>query len=581
MESATNPAQHPKATFLFGKQMAIDLFAIAILWALSAVLVNPIGDFPLNDDWAMGKTVKTLVEQGNYHPSGWTGMPLITQTLWGALFCLPKGFSFTALRFSTLVLSFIGAAAFYALVRQLGKSRLFAALCAATLAWNPIYFALSNSFMTDVPFTTLLIFASFFYARYFEREADRDLLLATAFALAAVLCRQLGLCIPLGFGAALLLKYRFNRRCLFRALAPTLLSIIVLVAFQYWLSSTGRLPALYNEKSHKLISVVGHPLKLFLNIFYYGWSILMYLGWFLFPVCVALASWFPAKQPRLSRLNRAALLLFAVASVARFIIVPSLMPVHNNVIIPQGIGPATLKDTQNLHLPHLPPLPVAFWVFVTVISWLGAALLILNTTPFLPQLFRRIRPVSISTPDRPPIAAFFLLSTLFYLIPLLMTGFFDRYLIPVLPLLAAFVIASQTATEYRWTRIYSGVAAAFVIIFGLFAIIATRDYLEWNRIRWLAARNLLASQHVSPHKVDGGFEFNGWYSYETFTMTNWWVINDSYALAFGEIKGYEPLTQYHYKNWAPHRTGAIFVLRKSEHTLPPEQKSSPPSPDKP
>jgi hypothetical protein len=254
------------------------------------------------------------------------------------------------------------------------------------------------------------------------------------------------------------------------------------------------------------------------------------------------------------------------------------MPVHNNVIIPQGIGPPTLKDTQNLHLHHLPPLPISFWLFVTGISLLGAALLIINAT----SVFSR--PGSDSNSER-VIQIFFLLSTLIYLAPLLMSGFFDRYLIPVLPFLAAFAVVSLPATGYRLSRAHWTVAIVFVLISGIFAIAGTRDYLEWNRTRWIAAKDLLAHQQVSPQKVDGGFEFNGWYSYETFSMTNWWIIKDSYALAFGPINGYEPISQYHYKNWMPPRTGTIFVLRKSENSpasqAAPNASEIPPRPNQP
>ena len=46
--------------------------------------------------------VQNLVEKGDWRPTGFTAMPLITQSLWGAIFCPPPGFSFNALRFSTL-----------------------------------------------------------------------------------------------------------------------------------------------------------------------------------------------------------------------------------------------------------------------------------------------------------------------------------------------------------------------------------------------------------------------------------------------------------------------------------------------
>src|SRR6476661_2623762 len=83
----------------------IDMLGIASIWCISFLIVKPLGDFPLSDDWAYGLTVQRLVESGDFRPVGWIGMPFITNALWGSLFCIPFGFSFPALRISTIVLS--------------------------------------------------------------------------------------------------------------------------------------------------------------------------------------------------------------------------------------------------------------------------------------------------------------------------------------------------------------------------------------------------------------------------------------------------------------------------------------------
>ena len=79
----------------------INIAVITFIWAIAVVLVNPIGDFPLNDDWAYAQSVKSLLETGNFQLPGWAVANLLPQALWGALFCLPFGFSFTALRKSS------------------------------------------------------------------------------------------------------------------------------------------------------------------------------------------------------------------------------------------------------------------------------------------------------------------------------------------------------------------------------------------------------------------------------------------------------------------------------------------------
>src|SRR5258705_253302 len=116
---------------------------------------------------------------------------------------------------------------------------------------------------------------------------------------------------------------------------------------------------------------------------------LMYLGWFLAPVMVLTGAWrksVPAR-PRLVWLARLALGLFLVASVVRLLVLPKLMPVHNNIIIPEGIGPASLRDTLNLHLPNLPALPAGFWLAVTALSLSGAALLVFKTAKVIAGIF--------------------------------------------------------------------------------------------------------------------------------------------------------------------------------------------------
>jgi hypothetical protein len=50
------------------------------------ILVNPIGDFPLNDDWAYGWTVKTLLETGVFQLSDWTATNILPQALWELYF---------------------------------------------------------------------------------------------------------------------------------------------------------------------------------------------------------------------------------------------------------------------------------------------------------------------------------------------------------------------------------------------------------------------------------------------------------------------------------------------------------------
>src|SRR5262249_39166923 len=125
--------------------------ALVAVWVAAAAITGPIGDFPLDDDWAMGRSVRNLLTTGEM-AAFWVQASMIVHVATGALASLPAGFSFTALRLSTLVVAAAGIVGVYRLVRDAGVRAVPAAVAAAVVAANPIYFNLSFTFMTDVPF---------------------------------------------------------------------------------------------------------------------------------------------------------------------------------------------------------------------------------------------------------------------------------------------------------------------------------------------------------------------------------------------------------------------------------------------
>ena len=144
MVAATDPEEdrslmraRESAPFSRGDVAAIAL--ICIVWTVLAFAIDPRGDFPLQDDWAYGLPVKALVERGEFRLTDWSNPTLIAQVFWGALFCLPAGFSFTAVRISTLVLGLVGLIGMYGLLRQLGAKRTVAFFGAGVVCANPIY----------------------------------------------------------------------------------------------------------------------------------------------------------------------------------------------------------------------------------------------------------------------------------------------------------------------------------------------------------------------------------------------------------------------------------------------------------
>src|SRR5512139_727571 len=207
----TAMSAEPGARRIAGPPVVDVLFLLAF-WLVVVVVVDPRGDFPLNDDWAYAIAVRRLLEDGAFRPPGWAGMTLLSQALWGAAIAAVAGFSHTVLRASTLILGGAAAVGTYLLARQLRAARGLALLAALTLAANPLFVALAHTFMTDVPMTAMMLYALLAFAHALESDSRAAWAAGSALTIAAVLCRQPAIVPALGFAAAVLLCPGARRR---------------------------------------------------------------------------------------------------------------------------------------------------------------------------------------------------------------------------------------------------------------------------------------------------------------------------------------------------------------------------------
>ena len=565
-EISTTKTSQPIRDLLNSSGVAIDISILSIFWILSIILVDPRGDFPLNDDWSYGIAVKNLIERGGFYPTPWTSMPLISQTLWGAIFCIPFGFSFTVLRFSTLSLGLIGIAATYLLLRQIGSNRSLAITGACILAANPIYFSLSHTFMTDVPFTAFLVLALLFFIFYLQKESNIYLIIGGCFTVTAVLCRQLGLFLPVAFTIAVIAKHGISRRSLVRAGFILIMGFGSKFLFDSWLQSNAGLPALYNVQSESLFQVLGNP-KLIVSIS--TWNMLIfiqYLGLFLLPFMLLLPSPFIELKSKLRVLSGILLGVFAAGSAILFLILHKVFPQMDNIITKNGIGPITLHDIYLFKLPNVETLPAFFWILITVLAILGGSLLFFHIVTRVIHLYVNRRGIKNSTDSI--INIFILSACIIYFLPIISTRPFDRWLIPLIPLLCAAMIVPTTANLPKKRFIAVALVSLITIIMAIFSIAGTRDYMNWNRARWQALNNLIEKESISPNEIDGGFEFNGWYlcnSNEPITAQKsiWGGNNTRYMITMGPVRGFEFYREYIYDKWLPPGQASIYVLRRA------------------
>ncbi|WP_321961090.1 glycosyltransferase family 39 protein [Paraburkholderia sp. J7] len=542
----------------------------AIVWVLAVTLANPTGAFPLNDDWSYAQTVHRLLETGQFRPLGWTSMTLIGQVLWGALFCLPSGFSFESLRISTLVAGALGLFAFAALLRALGCSRRSMTLATLALGFNPLYFALSFTFMTDIGFTALALGSTLNFCRYLTERRMRHLALTVVLCLAALSIRQTALYLP----AAMLLTLALERRRDFAAIGVSLGIAVASGAFLYglraFLAAHDATPVLYDMAYDTLATQVATPGRLLLSAVLKLSALAAYLGWFLFPVLV----WRLPRTVRRARqwgVRRAALIAAGVAGLAIWIAMISLersMPVAGNVIAATGIGPVLLSDGP---YPAAFALPHAFWVFVTLISVAGAIMLVLELSLACAALFAPQR--SKLDARARGVRVFLLSSAAIYVAPFLASHFYDRYLLPVSFLLLALLVIDDPRNPARKREPVGSRAASFAAVvtlaaMGLFSVMATHDYMSLNRARWSLLDDLTA-RGVAADRIDGGFEFNGFYLYDPSYVAKpqrgfWWIYDNQYVVRFTHLQGYREVNRAEFARWLAPREPSVLLLERDK-----------------
>ncbi len=168
----------------------VYLFGLLLLLTGSAVVVNPLFEHPVYDDWAYAKNVLRFLEEGRLY-FVWTQTSFLFQFLVGVLFCKLLGFSFATLHLSTIAFSAAGLVGLYALLRQMDQREGESFLLTAAMFCTLFYFHFTFTFMTDVPsVATALVAVAIEYRAQRTRSTAWYLASAIAFT-AAVLTRDL------------------------------------------------------------------------------------------------------------------------------------------------------------------------------------------------------------------------------------------------------------------------------------------------------------------------------------------------------------------------------------------------------
>lgn len=529
------------------------MLLLLALWAVGIYVVGPEGDFPLNDDWAYARGVRSFVEEGKLELDTWPAMSLITQVGLGIGYAELFGFSFEVLRWSTLINALLCLWMLYYLLLRFTQAGV-ALFSSVLLLGSPLFFSLSFTFMTEVHFLFFLLATTLLFFRYAETSRYVYLLLAAIGSVLATLLRQPGLLLPLSCGIVLLYRERSLLRAVL-ALLPFVVSFAALKGYYYW-----------TEINYPELFRVGGFSDLVASLTTRTWqqyvpgtfNMLLAPGLFLLPLVLLLLKGVMGLRKRLVGIAVGGAAVMATLIIAY----PRAFPV-GNLLYNLGLGPRLLKGYYGR--PMAPSISEFWWGtldFIALAGLLGIALLILRAAPDYGSPWKT-RPRDDGGARKRWMVALFCLSSIG--ISILIKFPFDRHTVPLLPFIAVLIVPRRVV--YR--PLTTALAITTLLLYGGFSWVATHDYLTWNRMRKQAVDDLTEVDRVPPTFVDAGFEINGWRQAGPeggwSSHKSWWfVTEDDYALSFTPLHGYDWYKTYRYQTLYSTAPSDLYVLKRSE-----------------
>ena len=559
---------------LIGPMVLAGFFVAAVL------LVPPRGEFPINDEWDYVATVADLLHYGEIRLSDWPAMTLVAQILWGGLFAKLFGLSYMTVRLSVISLAFLGALALYGWARAIDRTRAESLFLGLLYATSPLVFSLSYSFMTDVPGASMMLVGLLVQAHCARRGWVPLHLLAGVVAGLGYLVRQTAALPALVLAASFLpaLLRRQARAADFLALtAPLALTV---VWHSFWLDQIHGRP--YQAAVGRFQSFPPETVLVLLLLQ------LLVVGIYLAPLLLSLvgrrarAEVWRSNAPRLI----VAAVLLGVLVVTRLLDVGLPAP-YTQYVNDFYLGFETLGST-TLRAPPIQVGPLSVDVFsIGILTTIGLVSLSLGAGLLFVDLRSRWTcwrrgeggRLPLSPGDQAGVCGLALMGLL-----LVQSYPFDRYLVPIIPVVAMFLLSLMPRGQ---GLLRLPLSWGLLAVFAAFSVAGTQDYFARGRVRWQAVDYLLQSG-VKPEDISAGFEHAALYCFsphyrgpvrvrpylldlpeaelrarlETENPSLVWMQPKEYEVRYDPVAGSAPLAVFPYRSWI--RSGSVLVYRWPE-----------------
>jgi hypothetical protein len=522
-------------------------FILALLFLCCEILVNPTGDFPLNDDWTYTKSTLLLVNEGVVNIGVWPAMTLLTHLLWGAMFVKVFGFSFFILRVSTLVSSLIGLFLLHDLLSRLSNNKKIALIGTLTLLFNPVYFNLANTFLTDAGFNTLCIAGCYMVHNFLKSPGALKFIGIFIISLLLVFLRQFGLIMPLCFTIACLTLKEKKWNYFLIAIFFTSLIIVALKYYEGYLRTILWKESAYVYSGGVSLADSDFIKKLLIHMFQRFSTTVSYV--FIFSMPFAIIFLKGLLKYYSTRVN---IMLFVISLACMLCFLSEAKFPYGNIFNNMNLGPEVFYESCFKTKIHY--YSKFFGNILYFVKYLFSSITFFIILLFVSQNRGRLT-LKINS-----FIFFVIILSLAYIFMLYMAdSFFDRYhiLLNTLAIIIIAFIARERIGEFRYFILP-------LLFFIYISLAGTRDYFSMNRSRWEAYNHLRYEKKIPREKINGGFEINNWYDGEPA----WWVNfcdlkNVEYLIQYKQEKGFEPYRSYIFQRYFPIRKDTIHIYERT------------------
>jgi len=540
---------------------------IAVFFA-GIFLAWPRGDFPLDDDQYYGLPAINLAHTGHLELSIAAAPNARAQVIAGSWFVKMFGASFESLRLLTLLLAALSIALVNRTLAVAGVTKFARVAGSMALAFHPIFFWSSCTFMTEVPYVFASALSLYLFARGLRDDRFALMLLGGAAVALSWWVRQTGVLNALP-PIALLAIYRaritprWRTHLALSALPIAVFAIIHFVRRDLLLASPSEFASLthmWSEATFRLpeqIALVRHYV-----VFTLQNTALFTIG-LVIPTAILLSR----KPTRWDAIVLSIAAVVIMGTVYELVHHDSPLPfyskrvccdlLYGNIFMNFGLGPPTLTDVWSTNYEYPFPISDGARIFLTWLAGIGALVMFWAVL----DAWRKRR----GDPRANVVMLIAIASIVISIAGLCVSAvWMDRYVLdaawPMVIVLALIIPLHANA------RVAAIVA---LTILALFTVSATQEYFSWNRARWASYYDLRRAG-VPLTQIDGGAEpYN---AFEVAFVKDWKIKRKMsfgpgkrhYVIAFHEMPGFRTIARRPFTGWFGLHHGEIVTLERMQ-----------------